>query len=213
MQKYGGATNATIPLFVSDLAAMLTGPRSNHPCIVQWETFNEGDCWQAFMTAAPYDPPGIVALAQRLQPKRLIDAESGANMGWPYQHLGDVHDYHSYNFPLPSDAQPLPAQYCMLGEFGGMKFGIPGREWKPNACMTQPNMTTTADMADAYITMVRELHTRVDHLSAAVYTQTTDLELECDGLLNYDRSSKLSASEVASIRKANEQLVALATAS
>ena len=44
VQKYGGATAATVPLFVADLVSMIEG-RGNHPCIVQWEAFNEGDCW------------------------------------------------------------------------------------------------------------------------------------------------------------------------
>lgn len=41
-QKYGGATAATVAPFLSDLHALIQGPRANHPCIVQWETFNEG---------------------------------------------------------------------------------------------------------------------------------------------------------------------------
>ena len=37
VQKYGGATSDTIPLFVTDLKAMIAG-RGNHPCIVQFTT-------------------------------------------------------------------------------------------------------------------------------------------------------------------------------
>jgi len=47
-QKYGGATSATVNPFMDDLTAMVTGPRANHPSIVQWETFNEGDCYGVF---------------------------------------------------------------------------------------------------------------------------------------------------------------------
>ena len=49
VQKYGGASNATIAFFESDLVAMIRG-RGNHPSIVQWETFNEDDCWKVFVT-------------------------------------------------------------------------------------------------------------------------------------------------------------------
>ena len=43
-QKYGHASNATIPLFDADLAALISGPRANHPSIVMWDVFNEKDC-------------------------------------------------------------------------------------------------------------------------------------------------------------------------
>ena len=49
VQKYGGASNATIAYFESDLVAMIRG-RGNHPSIIQWETFNEDDCWKVFVT-------------------------------------------------------------------------------------------------------------------------------------------------------------------
>ena len=78
VQKYGGASNDTIPYFVSDMTKMIQG-RSNHPCILQWETFNEGDCWGVF-TDPPYDVPGIVALAQKLDGTRLVDTDSGAEL-------------------------------------------------------------------------------------------------------------------------------------
>merc|ERR1719410_3052985 len=52
-QKYGGATEATIPLFVQDMKAMIQG-RGSHPCIVQWTAFNEADCFAVFKTS-PYD--------------------------------------------------------------------------------------------------------------------------------------------------------------
>jgi hypothetical protein len=44
-QKYGGASADTVPLFLSDLTAMMMGPVANHPSVVQWTLFNEGDCW------------------------------------------------------------------------------------------------------------------------------------------------------------------------
>ena len=55
--------------------------------------------------------------------------------------------------------------------------------------------------------MAATLKSRVDHVSASVYTPTTDVELECDGFLNYDRTNKFSASDTQAIRKANEELI------
>lgn len=43
VQKYGGATQETIPPFLHDAKAAIAG-RYNHPCIVQYEVFNEVDC-------------------------------------------------------------------------------------------------------------------------------------------------------------------------
>ena len=66
VQKYGRASKATVPLFVSDAAAMVHG-RRNHPSILQWTAFNEGDCWEVFDTP-PHDVAGVVALFKRLEP-------------------------------------------------------------------------------------------------------------------------------------------------
>jgi hypothetical protein len=91
IQKYGGASDATIPLFVADLTAMILG-RKNHPCIVQFTTFNEGDCVGVFKNK-PYDVPGIVALARQLAPTHLVDTNSGGPAN--DLHIGDVNDIHS----------------------------------------------------------------------------------------------------------------------
>lgn len=104
VQKYGGASSETVPLFVNDLRALIAG-RKNHPCIVQFTTFNEGDCWNVFKEK-PYDVPGIVALAQQLAPNHLIDTDSGG--GANNLHIGNVNDIHSY--PYPGDPQPSLTQ-------------------------------------------------------------------------------------------------------
>ena len=49
VQKYGGADETTIPYFIADFKAMVKG-RGNHPSIVQFETFNEADCWGMAVT-------------------------------------------------------------------------------------------------------------------------------------------------------------------
>ena len=94
VQKYGRASKATVPLFVSDAAAMVHG-RRNHPSILQWTAFNEGDCWEVFKTP-PHDVPGIVALVRSLDPTRLVDTDSGG--GANNLHIGDVNDIHSYPY-------------------------------------------------------------------------------------------------------------------
>ena len=206
VQKYGGASNDTIPYFVADMQHAIGG-RKNHPSIVQFETFNEGDCWGVFKTK-PFDVASIVSMAKSLAPHRLVDTDSGG--GANNLHIGDVNDIHSY--PQPGDPQPSTSQYAMIGEFGGIGSFTLGKEWKPNSCGTYLHVPTGADEANTYIKMAAAIQSRVDHVSASVYTQTTDLELECDGFLNYDRSSKFTASQTAAIHKANQAIIHAAEA-
>jgi hypothetical protein len=203
VQKYGGATNRTVPLFVEDLKRMIVD-RQNHPCIVQYTTFNEGDCWQVFKTK-PYDVAGIVALVQSLDPTRLVDTDSGGDAN--NLHIGSVNDVHDY--PNPGDPKPSsnPRQYAMIGEFGGVGAFVKGKAWKPNSCHTYLKMDTPKDEADAYIKMAKTIQSRVDHISASVYTQTTDVELECDGFLNYDRTNKFTDADTARIKAANQAII------
>jgi hypothetical protein len=54
--------------------------------------------------------------------------------------------------------------------------------------------------------MTKIILNRVQDISACVYTQITDVELECDGFLNYDRTHKFSKEDVANVRRANQAL-------
>mmetsp|Transcript_11789 Transcript_11789/g.18151 ORF Transcript_11789/g.18151 Transcript_11789/m.18151 type:complete len:677 (-) Transcript_11789:448-2478(-) len=208
-QKYTGASKATVPLFVKDFKAMIRG-RGNHPCVVQYTIFNEGDCWKAFdnNTKPYYDVKSMVALAQQLDPTRLVDTDSGGGANNLY--IGNVNDIHSY--PYPRDPQPSSRQYAMIGEFGGIGAFVQGKEWKPNSCYAYLRVDTPKDEADAYVKMAAKIESWVDHVSASVYTQTTDVELECDGFLNYDRSNKFSVADTARIRLANQAIIKAAAA-
>merc|ERR1712228_591098 len=84
---------------------------------------------------------------------------------------------------------------------------IQGKEWVPGACHTYLKVDTAADEADKYIGMAKTIESRVDHVSASVYTQTTDVELECDGFLNYDRSNKFNEEQTKAIHDANQAII------
>jgi len=155
VQKYGGASNATIAFFESDLVAMIRG-RGNHPSIVQWETFNEDDCWKVFVTK-PHTVAEVVQLARRTDWQgRPVDTDSGG--GDDYDEAGDVNDIHSY--PYPGDPIPSPNKYAMLGEFGGIGSFTLDKEWVPGGCYTYLHVNTSQLVADTYInmteTMIRE---------------------------------------------------------
>lgn len=203
IQKFYGATSATIPLFVDDLTAMIKG-RGNHPCIVQWNMFNENDCWSVFKTK-PFDVAGIVELAKNLDPTRLVDTDSGGSAN--NFHIGDVNDMHDY--PNPPNPQASATQYAMIGEFGGLGAFIKGKEWVPGKCYAKKGVSgiTPSQQTQDYVAMAATIASHVDHVSASVYTQTTDVELECDGFLNYDRTNKFTTEETTAIRRANEKMI------
>merc|ERR1712217_784536 len=114
-------------------------------------------------------------------------------------------DIHSY--PYPGDPKPSATQYAMIGEFGGIGAFIQGKEWVPGKCHTYLHVNTSADEASKYIELAKTIETRVDHISASVYTQTTDVELECDGFLNYDRSNKFNSEQTKAIADSNQAII------
>jgi len=196
IQKYGGASSATVAPFRSDFQAMVKG-RYNHPSIIQWTVFNEGDCVGVF------NVPDTVSFAQSLDSTRLFDTNSGGPAN--DLHLADVNDIHTY--PDPGDPLPNASQYAMLGEFGGIGAYVTGHEWVPHQCTTYLPVSTPQDEADTYISMTKTILSRKQDISCSIYTQISDVERECDGFLNYDRTNKFTAAQTESIRNANQALI------
>jgi hypothetical protein len=153
---------------------MMNGLHS-HPSIVLWVLFNEG--W------GQYDTERLVAWMKRTDPSRLVDNASG----WTDQRVGDVIDMHSY--PVPLNPVPESGRAAVSGEFGGLGLRLEGHTWSTRSWGYQ-SFRTTARLDAEYgrlLGMVWEGHENRG-LSAAVYTQTTDVETECNGLLTYDRA-------------------------
>lgn len=163
---------------------------SNHPCIVMWIPFNEG--W------GQYDTARIVDKIKQLDPTRLVDNASG----WADRGVGDVHDIHSYPGP---DAPPNePDRAAVLGEFGGLGLPIKGHTWQDEKNWGYRSYENPEDLLNAYTELIDKLKGLVkDGLSAAVYTQTTDVEIEVNGLMTYDRAIiKMSPELLTEINKA-----------
>jgi hypothetical protein len=148
----------------------------NHPCIVMWVPFNEG--W------GQYDTARIVDLVRQWDPARLIDAASG----WHELGVGDVHDIHDY--PGPSSPKPEPHRAAVLGEFGGLGLPLPGHTWQAEKNWGYRSFQTSEELTDAYVNLLTALRPLIADpgLSAAIYTQTTDVEIEVNGLMTYDRA-------------------------
>jgi len=196
IQKYGGASKATVDLFMGDLTAMING-RISHPCIVQWTAFNEGDCWEVF------DVKSVVDYIRKLDPVRLVDTDSGG--GANDLHYADVNDIHTY--PDPGHPIPSKTQYGMIGEYGGIGAFVKGKEWVPGQCQTYLQVPTPKDEANTYIAMVQTIKSNKADIGACVYTQITDVERECDGFYNFDRTNKFTQADMQRIVQANKDLI------
>jgi hypothetical protein len=159
--------------FEHELDRMIEG-RRNHPSIVIWVPFNEG--W------GQYDTERITARVRSLDPSRLIDNPSG----WVDKHVGDVIDWHAY--PGPGSPKPEQHRAAVLGEFGGLGYGVKGHTWLPAAWGYRQfaDIETLTRRYELLLRRAYDMCSRVG-LSACIYTQLTDVETECNGLFTYDR--------------------------
>ena len=164
----------------------------NHPSVVMWVAFNEG--W------GQYDTKGIVELIRRYDSTRLVNNASG----WADRGVGDVHDIHSY--PGPAAPPNELNRAVVLGEFGGLGLPVKGHTWQDEKNWGYRNFKTNQELTDAYLGLLRNLQPLIEAgLSAAVYTQTTDVEIEVNGLMTYDRAMvKMDAKRIAD---ANRKIV------
>ena len=159
--------------FELELARVIDALR-NHPSIVMWVPFNEG--W------GQYDSPRIVDLVRAADPTRLVNHASG----WTDRGVGDVVDWHSY--PAPRPPSPERRRAAVQGEFGGLGFNVTGHKWQEEGwgyALYSDQEALTTEFERLY-GMIRDAAVS-GGLSAAVYTQTTDIETENNGLLTYDR--------------------------
>ena len=146
----------------------------NNPCVVVWVPFNEG--WGQFETDT------ILAETKTYDPTRLVDGPSG----WADRGTGDLNDMHKYPGPgMP----PLEAKRAVvLGEFGGLGLPVKGHTWQNEKNWGYRSFTEIPALRSAYADLIRKLKPLIAQgLSAAIYTQTTDVEIEVNGLLTYDR--------------------------
>jgi beta-galactosidase/beta-glucuronidase len=183
--------------YLAELQAMIEG-RFNHPCIVMWVPFNEG--WGQWETAR------VVNKVKQLDPSRLVDCASG----WADRGVGDVHDMHQY--PGPAAPEPETARAIVLGEFGGLGLPVHGHTWQAEKNWGYRSFTNSTELTSAYLDLTTRLFPLIASkgLSAAVYTQTTDVEVEVNGLMTYDRELvKMDGKKIAEAnrkgRLANDQ--------
>ena len=161
----------------------------NHPSIVMWVPFNEG--WGQF------DTEHYVQWLQQHDSTRLVDDASG----WTDKGVGDVHDLHDY--PGPGIPAADGHRSRVLGEFGGLGLPLEGHTWLPKNNWGYRTYKSEAELSAAYRQLMDQLHILVGQgLAAAVYTQTTDVEVEVNGLMTYDRDVvKLDSAAIAATHR------------
>lgn len=146
----------------------------NHPSIVVWVPFNEG--WGQF------DTERITGWTQELDSTRLVINASG----WADRNIGDIHDIHQY----PGPAMPTleDDRAVVLGEFGGLGLPLSGHTWQDEAMWGYRSYKTVDELTEAYKKLIQKLqYLKGEGLAAAIYTQTTDVETEVNGMMTYDR--------------------------
>lgn len=146
----------------------------NHPSIVVWVPFNEG--WGQFKTNE------ILAWTKELDPSRLVDGPSG----WEDRGEGDMIDAHIYPGPGMFPAEDKRA--TVLGEFGGLGWPVKEHLWQAQDNWGYRTYQSQEELVKNYRDLIVQLPPLIGSgLAAAIYTQTTDVEIEVNGLMTYDR--------------------------
>ncbi|OYV77973.1 MAG: hypothetical protein B7Z73_19920 [Planctomycetia bacterium 21-64-5] len=160
--------------FRTELHRMIDALR-DHPSIVMWVPFNEG--WGQFHTRR------ITAWITQHDPTRLVNSATG----WTDHGVGDVVDIHAYPGPAMPPVEKFRA--AVLGEFGGLGLPLDGHTWLPRNNWGYRTFADTFALRAAYGQLLDQLRLlEAQGLAAAVYTQTTDVEVEVNGLMTYDRA-------------------------
>ncbi|MBO4593737.1 MAG: DUF5013 domain-containing protein [Bacteroidaceae bacterium] len=192
--NYGGTKDDGVTndpnIFTPELKAMIN-LHYNTPSIINWVIFNEA--------GGQHNTKTYVDLVRSMDKTRLIDEASG----WSHYGYGDILDDHPY--PAPSAPTATKAQATADGEYGGIKYAIDGHLWKGNGWGY-----ASVESAAAFDSTVCNFFGKLAYyktykgLSAAVYTQLTDVEIEVNGMMTYDRLVKTDMNK---LYKANRKLI------
>ena len=163
----------------------------NYPCIGVWVPFNEA--WGQFKTVE------IAQWTKEYDPSRLVNPASGGN----FYTCADMIELH--NYPEPKlylyDAQ----RSTVLGEYGGIGWVVKGHIWEADRNWGYVQFNSSDEVTAEYIKYAKQLKDLIyKGFSAAVYTQTTDVEGEINGLMTYDR--KVVKMNEEQIRKINQEI-------
>jgi beta-galactosidase/beta-glucuronidase len=164
----------------------------SNPSVVVWIPFNEG--WGQF------DTEKVVSWTAAYDPSRLVNPASGGN----HRACGDILDLH--NYPEPKMYLFDPQRVNVLGEYGGIGLAIDGHLWWDKRNWGYIQLKNKEEVTAEYVKYAKMLQDLVKRgFSGAVYTQTTDVEGEVNGLMTYDRK-KIKVVE-SQVRAANQAVI------
>ncbi|MFD2033873.1 glycoside hydrolase family 2 protein [Belliella marina] len=150
--------------------------------IVVWVPFNEA--WGQFKTKE------ITEWTQAYDKSRLVNSASGGNFVMEGSKItGDIIDLHNYpNAVMPDPGIYGKDQIIVLGEFGGLGMPVSGHTWQEKDNWGYQSFSSKSELQKKYGELIESMIPLIENgLSAAVYTQTTDVEIEINGLMTYDR--------------------------
>jgi beta-galactosidase/beta-glucuronidase len=166
----------------------------NAPSVIAWVPFNEG--WGQHSTNE------VLHLVKQMDPSRLVDGPSG----WEDRGWGDMKDMHDY--PGPGMFPAMDERASVLGEFGGLGLPVEGHLWWNKRNWGYRAFDNRDQLQAAYAELIDKMEPLVRHgLAAAVYTQTTDVEGEINGLMTYDR--KVLKYDAAKMAEMHRRLIGL----
>ncbi len=175
-----GGTDCVVPQgwkdnFYAEWAAIMKSLKG-FQCIVMWVPFNEG--WGQFDTEA------VVQFTREQDPTRLVNEASGGN----FVLTGDIIDVHTYPNPYMKFFERNFIN--VIGEYGGIGYPVEGHLWKIENKWGYGEVEKDAEgLMKRYEKCLEQLEILVKNgYSAAIYTQTTDVEGEVNGLMTYDRA-------------------------
>ena len=163
----------------------------SYPCVCVWVPFNES--WGQFKTEE------VAQWTKAKDPSRLVNPASGGN----HFQCGDILDLHHY--PQPQMYMFDSYRATVLGEYGGIGYAVENHLWVPDKNWGYIEFKSSKEVTDKYVEYGEMLLKLIDKgFSAAVYTQTTDCEVEVNGLMTYDR--KVIKVDVERVEKINKKI-------
>ena len=163
----------------------------SNPSVVCWVPFNEA--WGQFKTVE------ISEWTKIYDPSRLVNSASGGN----YYRTGDITDIH--NYPDPNMLFFDNERVNVLGEYGGIGLAIDGHLWQPDKNWGYVKFKNSIEATDQYVRLANQLYKMIEFgFSAAIYTQITDVEIEVNGLMTYDR--KIVKLDLGRVREINRKI-------
>lgn len=163
----------------------------SYPCIAIWVPFNEA--WGQFKTKE------ITEWTKSMDPSRLVNSASGGN----YFDCGDIVDSHDYGNPIMYMFNNQKVN--VVGEYGGIGCAVDGHLWVKDKNWGYGKMRSQEEVTKRFVDLTNRFIDMTKYgCFGAIYTQTTDVEIEVNGLFTYDR--KVLKVDEEKVREVNQKL-------